>query len=44
MQALRKHYNGEGNTSRRIAAAEKLRDTLHNKKEKSLQFLTFLDK
>lgn len=44
MQALRKHYSGEGNTSRRIAAAEKLRDTLHYKNEKSLQFSTFLDK
>jgi hypothetical protein len=29
MAALRNHYSGEGNTSRRIAAAEKLRDTLH---------------
>ena len=44
MQALRNHYSGEGNTSRRIAVAERLRDTLHYKNEKSLQFSTFLDK
>ena len=44
MQALRNHYSGEGNTSRRIAVAERLRETLHYKNEKSLQFSTFLDK
>ena len=44
MQALRNHYSGEGNTSRRIAVAERLRDTLHYKNEKSLQFSMFLDK
>ena len=44
MQALRNHYSGEGNTSRRIAVAERLRDSLHYKNEKSLQFSMFLDK
>ncbi len=44
MKALRDHYTGEGNTSRRIAVAEQLRDSLHYKNEKSLQLLTFLDK
>ena len=44
MQALRNHYSGEGNTSRRIAVAERLRDTLHYKNEKSLTFSNFLDK
>jgi hypothetical protein len=44
MQALRNHYSGEGNTSRRIAVAERLRDSLHYKNEKSLQFSTSLDK
>jgi RNA polymerase-interacting CarD/CdnL/TRCF family regulator len=45
MIALRNQYSGEqGNTSRRIAAAEKLRDTLHYKKERALPFSTFLDK
>ena len=44
MEALRKHYSGEGNTSRRIADAERLRDTLHYKNERALPFSTFLDK
>lgn len=44
MQALRNHYSGEGKTSRRIAVAERLRDSLHYKNEKSLAFSTFLDK
>jgi hypothetical protein len=44
MEALIKHYSGEGNTSHRIAVAERLRDSLHYKNEKSLQFSTFLDK
>jgi hypothetical protein len=39
------HYSGEGNTSRCIAVAEHLRETLHYKNNKSLQFSsTFLDK
>ena len=44
MKALRDHYSGEGNTSRRIAVAERLRDTLHYKNERALQFSSFLDK
>ena len=44
MIALRNHYSGKGNTSRRIAAAEKLRETLHYKNERALPFSTFLDK
>ena len=43
MQALRNHYQGEGNASRRIATAEKLKETLHYKSERSLTFTTFLD-
>ena len=39
MEALRKHYSGEGNTSRRIAVAERYRDTLHYKNEKALLVL-----
>ena len=31
MKALRDHYSGEGNTSRRIAVAERLLDTFHYK-------------
>jgi len=44
MQALRNHYSGEGNTSRRIAVAERTRDTLHYKSERAMQFSAFLDK
>ena len=44
MEALRNHYGGEGNASRRIATAEKLRESLHYKNEHSLPFLTFLDR
>ena len=44
MEALHNHYRGEGNTSRRIAMAEKLRESLHYKSEHSLPFSTFLDR
>jgi hypothetical protein len=30
-KSLRDHYSGEGNTGRRIAVAERIRDTLHYK-------------
>jgi hypothetical protein len=43
LEALRNHYGGEGNTSRRIAQAERYRDTLYYKHEKSMSFSTFLD-
>ena len=42
MKALRDHFSGEGNTSRNIAEAERLRDTLHYKNERAMQFETFL--
>ena len=42
MEALRNHYGGEGNASRRIATAEKLRETLHYKSERSMSFSTLL--
>ena len=44
MEALHNHYAGMGNTSRRIATAEKLRESLHCKSECSLPFSTFLDR
>ena len=44
MEALRNHYGGEGNASRRIATAEKLCETLHYKSERSMPFSTFLDR
>ena len=43
MLALREHYSGEGNTSRRIATAERMREGLHYKNERSLAFSFFLD-
>ena len=44
MEALCNHYGGEGNASRRIATAEKLRESLQYKNERSLPFSTFLDR
>ena len=44
MIVLRNHYSAEGNTSRRIAIAERTRDTLHYKSERALPFSSFLDK
>ena len=44
MEALRNHYGGKGNASRRIAMAEKLCETLHYKSERSMPFSTFLDR
>ena len=43
MQALRNHYQGEGNASPHIATVEKLKETVHYKSEHSLTFTTFLD-
>ena len=43
MLALREHYSGEGNASRRIATAERMREGLHYKNKRSLVFSTFLD-
>jgi hypothetical protein len=43
-QALIDHFEGEGNTSRRISEAERLRETLHYKSERALPFATFLSK
>ena len=44
MLALREHYSGEGNASQRIATAERMRDGLHYKNERSLAFSIFLDR
>lgn len=44
MRLLRDHFAGEGNTTRRISEAERLRDTLHYKSERSMSFEVFLDK
>ena len=44
MIALRAHFSGEGNATRRIAEADRLKETLHYKNERSLPFETFLTK
>ena len=44
MEALRAHYRGEGNQTRRITDAETMRDTLHYKGESALPFASFLAK
>ena len=42
MMALRRHYAGEGNSTRRIADAKKIQNTLHYKTERALPFNKFL--
>ena len=44
LKALTSYYEGEGNTTRCIAEAERLRETLHYKSERALPFCTFLNK
>ena len=44
MKALRAHFRGEGNQTRRVRDAETLRDTLHYKSEAAMPFATFLSK
>jgi hypothetical protein len=43
MEALRRHYAGEGNSTRRISDAKKIQQTLHYKTERALPFNKFLD-
>ena len=43
MLALREHYCGEGNASRRIATTKWIRDGQHYKNKRSLVFCIFLD-
>ena len=42
MKALRDHFAGEGNATRSLAEAERLKDTLHYKSERAMPFETFL--
>ena len=44
MAALRDHYAGEGNASRRIATADRMREGLHYRSERSMPFTSFLDR
>ena len=41
---LLRHYEGEGNQSRRIASADKYRKTLHYKSERAMPWEAFLDR
>ena len=41
---LRHHYEGKGNQSRRIASADKYRETLHYKSERAMPWEIFLDR
>lgn len=43
MIALRNHYAGEGNSTRRISDANRIRSSLHYKSERSLPFGKFMD-
>ena len=43
MTALRRHYAGEGNSTRRIGDAKKIQTSLHYRTERHLPFNKFLD-
>jgi hypothetical protein len=43
MEALRHHYAGKGNSTRRISDAKQIQSTLHYKSERALPFNRFLD-
>ena len=42
MADLRAHYQGEGNTTRRITKAERLRNSLHYRNDRGLPFASYL--
>jgi hypothetical protein len=44
MAALRSHYRGAGNQSRRINQAKRLHETLHYKNERAMKFSDFISK
>ena len=44
MAALRAHYQGEGNTTQRIAEAERLPDSLHYLNYRGLPLVSYLSK
>ena len=44
MLALRRHYPGEGNTTRRIGEAARIREYLHYRNERALPFAYYLSK
>ena len=42
MKALREHFSGEGNATRNISEADRLKESLHYKSERVMTFETFL--
>ena len=42
MEALRKHFAGEGNATRNLAEAERLHESIHYKNERAMTFEVFL--
>ena len=44
MLALRRHYQGAGNTTRRIGEATRIRESLHYRNERALPFASYLSK
>ena len=42
--SIQDYFSGEGNSNRRLAVADNLRDTLHYKSERAMKFATFLTK
>jgi hypothetical protein len=42
MKAIRDHFTGEGNTTRRMAEVERMMESLHYKNERALTFENFL--
>ena len=44
MLALRRHYQGEGDTTRRIGDATRIRESLHYRNERALPFASYLSK
>ena len=44
MLALRRHYQGEGNTTWRIGEATRIRESLHYRNERALTFESYLSK
>ena len=42
IEALRRHFSGEGNATRNLAEAERLNESLHYKSERAMSFKIFL--
>ena len=42
MEALRRHFAGEGNANRYLVEAERIQESIHYKSESAMAFETFL--